>query len=412
MFNPLPVVLADYRRNKTLIFSTVLLIALAVAIGIAVIAQERAIRQGSAAAADDFDLIVGAHGSPTQLVLTSVYLQLRAIPLLDKKVLQEVTDAPGVTYAAPIAFGDSFKGYPIVGTTNRFANRDGRLPLIEGRLMLRRGEALIGAKLPFALGDEISPSHGMHVDEDDDEHGDAEDSHAAHKDVHYTVVGKLAARNNHWDKAIIIPVEDVWSAHGQPTGHAPGELHIGPPWNIDQLSGVPALAVKPDSVASAYRLRNQFRTTTSQALFPAEVLNELYSTLGDIRDMMSLMALATQILVIAAVLMALLTGFLARQRQFAVLRAMGASASYVFTVIWCEVSVLILLGTVLGIGFGVGASSLLASALEHKFGFAMPISLGKAELTMIFGLILSGGVIATIPAIAGFKRSISAGLKN
>jgi len=54
--NPFPIVLADYRRNRLLVAVTVLLVALAVAVGIAVISQERALRQGSARAADDFDL--------------------------------------------------------------------------------------------------------------------------------------------------------------------------------------------------------------------------------------------------------------------------------------------------------------------------------------------------------------------
>src|ERR1035437_10144273 len=105
MFNPFPVVIADYRRNRLLVVITLTLIAIAVAIGVAVIAQERALRQGSARAADDFDLLVGAPGSPTQLVLTSVYLKLQSIPLVSGSVLAKASQAPGVRYAAPIAFG-------------------------------------------------------------------------------------------------------------------------------------------------------------------------------------------------------------------------------------------------------------------------------------------------------------------
>jgi hypothetical protein len=93
-------------------------------------------------------------------------------------------------------------------------------------------------------------------------------------------------------------------------------------------------SVTPSSVASAYALRGAFRTPRSVALFPAEVLNELYAVLGKVRDLLSLLAVATQALVVAAVLMALLVGFLARRRQFAVLRAIGASRAYVFSAIW------------------------------------------------------------------------------
>ena len=80
---------------------------------------------------------------------------------------------------------------------------------------------------------------------------------------------------------------------------ASGSPHIGPPWAPARLPGVPAIAIKPDSVSAAYLLRAKFRTPRSAALFPAEVLNDLYATLGNVRDLMSMLALATQILVVA-----------------------------------------------------------------------------------------------------------------
>ena len=73
--NPLPVVLSDMRRGRAGIAAVVAVIAVAVALGVVVTAQERALRQGSARAADSFDLVVGARGSPTQLILSAVYLQ-------------------------------------------------------------------------------------------------------------------------------------------------------------------------------------------------------------------------------------------------------------------------------------------------------------------------------------------------
>ena len=77
--NPWPLVMADFRRNRVGALAVVLLVALAVALGVAVSAQDRALRQGSARAADKFTLIIGAPGGETQLVLSSVYLQPAAI---------------------------------------------------------------------------------------------------------------------------------------------------------------------------------------------------------------------------------------------------------------------------------------------------------------------------------------------
>jgi putative ABC transport system permease protein len=403
MFNPFPIVLADYRRNRLLVCITLALIAIAVAIGVAVIAQERALRQGSARAADDFDLLVGAPGSPTQLVLTSVYLKLQSIPLVSGEVLAKASAARGVRYAAPIAFGDNWQGHPIVGTIADFASRGGMLPASEGRLFTKRGEAVIGANVPIAIGAQIHPEHGAHHADDDEE---------AHEHaVAYTVVGRLPPRHNVWDSAILVPVEDVWAIHELPTGHSAGSTQIGPPWDVSQLPGVPAIAVKPESVSAAYGLRGQFRNPQSTALFPAEVLNDLYGTLGDVRDLMALLAVATQILVVIAVLMALLVGFLARARQFAVLRAIGASSRYVFTVIWLEVSLLVAGGAASGLILGYGASWLLMQWIAPRMGFSMPVSIGREELLLAAALAASGLVIATLPALLSLRRPIAEGLK-
>ncbi|MBG6079219.1 putative ABC transport system permease protein [Rubrivivax gelatinosus] len=410
--NPLPVVWADLRRNRLLAAVTVLLVALAVAVGVAVISQERALRQGSARAADDFDLIVGAPGSPTQLVLSTVYLQLQALPLLDGAVLARAASAPGVAYAAPIAFGDHWQGHPVVGTVAAFASRGGTLAPAEGRLFQHRGEAVVGAAVPAALGAALRPAHGLHDEdgEDDDEHA-GHDPHHAHE-LNYTVVGRLPPRHNAWDRAILVPVEDVWALHGLPGGHADGDDHLGPPWAAEHLPGVPALAIKPASVAAAYTLRSQFRTPQSVALFPAEVLNELYLLLGNVRDLMALLALATQVLVVAAVLVVLLVGFLARQRQFAVLRAIGAGRGYVFAVVWIEVAALILAGALAGAALGYAGSLGLSAALAQRTGFALPATLGAAELRLVAGLVVAGLLIALLPAAQAFRRPIAAGLRG
>jgi len=408
MFNPFPVVIADYRRNRLLVGITLALVALAVAIGVAVIAQERALRQGSARAADDFDILVGAPGSPTQLVLTSVYLKLQAIPLVSGEVLARASSAHGVRYAAPIAFGDNYQGYPIVGTIADFTTRGGMLQPASGRVFTRRGEAIVGAAVPLAIGATLHPEHGMHHDHDEEDG----DEHAHEHSLTYTVVGKLPQRHNIWDSAILVPVEDVWAIHELPSGHAPGSTQIGPPWDAGQLPGVPAIAVKPESVSAAYGLRGQLRTAESMALFPAEVLNDLYSTLGDVRDLMSLLAVATQVLVVVAVLMALLVGFLARARQFAVLRAIGASQRYVFAVIWLEVSLLVASGAAIGLALGYGASWLLMQWIAPRMGFAMPVSLGIEELRLAAALALSGVVIAILPALLSLRKPIAEGLKN
>lgn len=406
-FNPLPIVRADLRRNPLLVWVTLLLVAISVATGIAVISQERALRQGSARAADDFDLLVGAPGSDTQLVLTSVYLRPHAIPLLDGDVLVQASTAAGVKFAAPIAFGDNWQGHAIVGTIADFASRGGTLTPAQGRVFNRRGEAVVGASVELAVGASFSPTHGL----DKAPAGEDRPNDVAHSAARYTVVGRLPARHNIWDTAILVPVEDVWGAHGLlTTGDSSGGQRIGPPWNHGAVPGLPAIAIKPASVASAYQLRGQFRTTRSLALFPAEVLNDLYLTLGNVRDLMAILTVATQVLVVTAVLMALLVGFLARRRQFAVLRAIGASRLYVFSVVWIEVVVLVAGGAALGCLLGWLGSVALSYWMQSEVGFELPVRLGAAEALWVSALILTGAVAAALPAWLMFRRPVADGL--
>jgi len=400
-FNPIPVVMSDLRRQRAVTLATVLLVAIAVAIGIVVISQERALRQGSARAADDFDLLIGAPGSQTQLLLTAVYLKLHALPLLDGAVLARAAQTQGVVYAAPIAFGDQWQGHPIVGTIAAFVDRGGTLKATEGRLFARRGEAVIGAGVDLAVGSAIRPSHGI---------GHAEDA-PEHDTVRYTVVGRLPARHNIWDQAILVPVEDVWATHGLASGHRDREA-IGPPWTDSVLPGVPAIAVKPRSVADAYRLRSQFRSGASTALFPAEELNDLYTTLGDIRDLLLVLALACQALVVVAVLVVLVVGLFARRRPFAVLRAIGAGRNYIFAVVWLEVAILTTAGVLVGTLVGYGLSTLLSIWLAGRTGFVMPVSFAGEEMALLCGLIATGLLAAVLPAALTFRQSVAQGLRG
>jgi putative ABC transport system permease protein len=127
---------------------------------------------------------------------------------------------------------------------------------------------------------------------------------------------------------------------------------------------------------------------------------------------MSLLAISTQVLVVLAVLMALLVGFLARKRQFAVLRAMGAGRSYVFSVVWIEVTLLILMGAALGTLLGWCSSLALSQWMASLVGFDMPVRLGLTEGWLVAGLILAGAVIGVLPAWLTFRRSIAEGLTS
>jgi putative ABC transport system permease protein len=178
----------------------VLLMAVAVALGVAISAQERILREGSARAADASDLLIGAPGSETQLVLSTVYLQAAAIDLVDGRHLAELQDHPDVQYAAPIGFGDSYQCYPTVGTVAAFLTRNERIRPAQGRVFQRLDKAVVRADVTLELGARFVPTHGQFAL--DDEEG--------HEHFAYTVVGRMPRLGNPWDRVISVTIESVW----------------------------------------------------------------------------------------------------------------------------------------------------------------------------------------------------------
>jgi putative ABC transport system permease protein len=411
MINPFPIVVADVRRTLGGVIAVVCLIAVAVALGVAVSAQERALRKGSTRAADSFDLLVGAPGSPTQLVLSTVYLQPAAIELVDGEILRKLTETEGVKYAAPLAFGDFYRGYPIIGTTTEFLTQGGKVELAEGRMFRSMWEVVAGANVKkLNIGDKFHPVHGLVVAEAglETEHGGIE----------YTVVGRMPPLGSPWDQALVTTVEAIWVVHALPTGHepaadgSPDPDNIGPPWLAGETPGVPAIVVKPASVRDAYVLRQKYRRGGTMALFPAEVLIEMYARLGDARDLLAMISVATQALVIGAILLAVFASLALRRRQLAVLRALGASRTYVFATIWVHVSVMIAVGATFGLGLGWFAALVLSWVFEERTGVALPVSITLQEVGLAGALILIGFVLAAIPGLMSYRQSVSTALQR
>ncbi len=417
MMNPFPVVIADLRRSWSRCGAVICLIALATALGIAISAQDRALRRGSAQAADAFDLLIGARGSPTQLILTTVYLQPAALDLIPGSILAQLQQDPGVQYVAPIAFGDYYQQYPIVGSTVEFITQGGKIFPTQGRLFATLQEVVIGADVALQLGDTFSPVHGQPGEV-------VEEEEHTHEAFTCEVVGRMPRQGNPWDRAIIAPIEAVWAVHDLPTGHGVEVAHqeaghheevkteIGPPW-LGDIPGIPTLVVKPKSVVDAHRLRNQYRTRPdTMALFPAEVLIELYVLLGDVRDLLAVISIGTQGLVIAAILLAVFASLASRRQQFAVLRALGASRQYIFAVVWCHISLMICAGALWGLFLGwIGARG-LSWIFFRQTGLVLPVAITAQEMRMMLALIGLGMLMAVIPSWSSYRQSVTAALKS
>lgn len=402
--NPFPLIIAELRRNPLGCAAVVALIAVAVAMGVALSAQERALRLASARAADRFDLVVGAPGSPTQLILTTVYLQPAPLDLVPARTLLDLQADAGVADVAPVAVTDSFRGYTLVGTTARFATDDGKLPVVVGRAFSRIDEAMIGSAVNLTVGASIRPAHGAPSQNVIEMHD---------HDAELTVVGRLAPTGTPWDRAILVSVEALWQMHAKSASPSPGHsfalesTRVGPPWAADEAHPVPALVVRPRSVGDAYRLRQQYRSRETAALFPAEVLNQLYALLGNVHDVLRSLTFAFDGLLVTAILLIIVTALSARRQSIGVLRALGAPPSFVFVTVWMQGALLIAAGVLLGVALGFTLAKTIGAFAGKELGLAIEATIGTQELALAAAVLAAGSLLAAAPSLPTLRVPVA-----
>ncbi|AJY44429.1 ABC transporter permease [Martelella endophytica] len=413
-------ILSDIRRLWAGSIVIVLLITLAVALGVTVTLQERALRLGSARAAEKFDIVVGAPGSDTQLVLSSVFLQPSDLPLMDGDVLTDLAADPRVAWAAPIGFGDSYAGYPIVGTTTALVG-DTIRGFSEGTMFAREGEAVIGSAVDLAVGATIKPMHGS-----------AETGGHTHTELAYKVSGKALPTGTPWDRAILVPISAVWAIHGlgdhDEDGHHGEEAHEGEgheehhiepeapiveTWAHGEAPGLPAILVKPKSIGDAYRLRQEYRERAGTlAVFPAEVLTRLYATLGDAKEVLTAIAAGAELLVAASLMLVTVIHVGQRRRQIGALRAFGAPRGSVFAIVWLELFVLVAIGIVLGHGVGFAAAETISRSIAAERGFGLPVEFAPTDLGNAVALTVFAAILSALPAVIAYRQSPAEALRG
>lgn len=417
-------ILTDLRRLWGGALVVVLLVALATALGVSVVLQERALRLGSARAADKFDLVIGAGGSETQLVLSSVFLQPSPLPLMPGEALARLAADPRVDWAAPIGFGDSFSGYPIIGTTVVLADKLSG-GLAEGKVFAREGEAVIGSAVKLSLGGEIKPMHGS-----------AEEGGETHTELVYHVAGRLRPTGTAWDRAILVPIQAVWHIHGLGEEHAEGAEEAGHDhepagadhdahedhgeidpdaalnevWSAD-APGLPAILVKPKTIADAYKLRQDYRSGNTVAVFPGEVLTNLYATLGDAKQILVAVASGSQALVAASLVLVTVIHIGQRRRQIGALRAFGAPRGAIFGIVWLEFFLLVVVGVGVGFAIGFSAALTLSGLFSQTSGIAMPVGFAREDLGLAGVLLGFAAILAALPAVLAYRQSPAQALR-
>ncbi len=194
---------------------TIAVVATALTMTIVVLLLASGLQNGLTRATEPFDLIVGAKGSPNQLVLNTVFLQDIPVGNIEYDLVGELRANPLVASAIPIGFGDNYRGYRIAGTeAGLFAHRlkPGAPPwigLAAGRAFSAPYEAVLGAKTAretgLKVGDQFASSHGVTAGGD------------THGDEKFTVVGIMRPVGGPYDQVILVSLDSLWDIHAHHT---------------------------------------------------------------------------------------------------------------------------------------------------------------------------------------------------
>jgi putative ABC transport system permease protein len=312
--------------------------------------------------------------------------------------------------------------------------------LAEGRAFAALKEAVVGSAVRFPLGHDLKPMHGL-----------PEEGGHTHDEIAYRVVGRMLPTGTPWDRAILVPIEAVWSVHGmgvaKPDGHDHGdagergreheghdhgqddghdpsahdhghehehggaaEASLGGPWSA-ATPGVPAILVKPKTFADAYKLRGEYRLGATVAVFPGEVLTALYATLGDAKTVLGAVAIGAQALVAAAIALVTIVHVGQRRRQIGALRALGAPRLALFGIVWMELFLLVAGGVLLGLGLGYGAARVLSGLFTRESGVVLPVEFARGDLALLLGLFAVSALLAALPAWMAYRQPPAAALR-
>lgn len=340
------------------------------------------------------DVVVGAKGSPMQLILSGVFqldVPTGNIPLAAVKTLQA---HPQVDKLIPISMGDSFRGFRIVGTTPDYLSHYGA-ELAQGAVWKLPMQAVLGSRAAqqtgLKVGDTFTGTHGL-----------GSGGHA-HGQSPYTVTGILAPSGAVLDRLVLTPTESVWQVHETDTALDDEDRKI-----LEEEREVTLALIQYKTPLAAVTFPRFINTATEmQAAAPALEITRLLSMVGVGTDV--LRALAGVLLLTAglSVFIALWGAVRERRADLALLRMLGAPPRKVAGLLLCEALWLALLATVPGVLAGQGLTALLAWTLQLEKSVLMGALSWPVELVSVPVLALGVALAsALLPAYEAYRVSV------
>ena len=340
------------------------------------------------------DVVVGAKGSPMQLILSGVFHLDAPTGNIPLAAIKELEKNPQVAKIIPISLGDSFRGFRIVGTSlDYILHYDAKLA--NGVLWTQPMQAVVGSQVArqtgLKVGDTFAGSHGLS--------GGGE----SHGQLPYTVVGVLAGSGSVLDRLILTATESVWKVHETDAALDAEDQKV-----LEEERELTLALIQYKSPLAAVTFPRFVNATTEmQAAAPALEITRLLGMLGVGTDVLK--ALAGVLLLTAglSVFIALWSAVRERRADLALLRMLGAPPRKIAGLLLCEALWLTLLACVLGVLAGQGVLAAAAWALQAEKSVVIGAFVWPIELMVVPVLALGVALAASaLPAWEAYRVSV------
>ena len=337
------------------------------------------------------DAVVGAKGSPLQLILSGVFhldVPPGNIPLAEVEALAK---DPRVAQLIPLSLGDSYRGYRIVGTTSDYLLHYGA-HVGQGHLWSAPMEAVLGGKVAAAtglrVGDAFAGAHGLG------------EGGAAHDSVAYRVSGVLAPCHCVLDRLVLTSSESVWLLHE--TAHAEDEADRRAMQEERELTMALIRYSSPLAAVTFPRYVNS--STPMQAAAPALEITRLLHLVGVGTEVLRGFGFVLLLTAGLSVFIALWSAVRERRVDLAMLRMLGASPRRLAGLLLCEALWLAVLATLLGLAGGHLLTGLIGWMLAMEKSVPLTGWLWHPGELWIAALALGVAVLAALlPAWSAFR---------
>lgn len=358
-----------------------------------------------------FEAVLGARGSQLQLVLNTVFHLETSPGNIPWSLYQQIKQDPRVRLAIPYAVGDNYQGFRIVGTTAQLFSdfeysRGRKFQTESGGKFFSDGsrEAVIGSYVAQATGLQVgatfNPYHGLVADE-----------RQRHKDQ-YTIAGVLEPTNSPSDRVIWIPIEGVYRMSGHVLRGGGENFKVLEGETIpDEHKEVSAVMLKLRDPQAGFQLDQTINKQGKVATLAwpiGRVMAELFDKLGWVNRVLELVAYLVVVVAAGSILASVYNTINERRREFAILRALGASRAVVFAVIVTEAAVIALIGSMAG--YAVYGAILTMTTIIVKAQTGVALNVWQMDAMLWFApllMLVVGALAGLFPAFKAYRTDVA-----